>query len=296
MCACAPALRLLFSKGGISQNLSSFGSYISRRAGGSKLSTLFSSIPSLKHRRRKRRSVRLPEGKELDDSMFTGGSLNAHGHSRTPSYLWEEPFSGEHSSKAPIGAKGRASRISTVIPSGMMSPVKYDGNSIEMVGKGLGTTTTVTTGPISTIEEHTETVEQPSNWPLMTVEEEEQQKEAVASIRKQTGFNFNVEHQPGLGVLEENVPEEEEEESEGELNKHQSVEVRELPAYSEQGDLEASRTSLEEVNRGIDARRHLPSSSTDRPVRLRSDSDIAKERTRRWREKQQKQAGYGWAL
>lgn len=244
---------------------------------------MLSSISSLRQWRRERsavRSITVPKEKELDDSELSG-NVNRENHD--PGYLWEEPWSGDNAPK-PI-------RISTAIPSGMMSPIKDRGTSFEMMDRGFGNTTTATTG-LKSPTVLSQAVNAPQNWPLMTPVNNEQQIQAAADMRKHTGFNFNIEHQPALEVLDEMATEEEEQEFDGK----QSVEIRELDVeeLEEYNDPVGSRSAA--ARPSMDARPHQPRRNSDRARQLRSDSDIARERTRRWREKQQQQQAYGWPL
>jgi hypothetical protein len=265
------------------QHLSSWGSYIGRHTGGYKLSNMLSSISSRRRRRQEERSSPLAEEKDFEESEVSG---SANRESHTPNHLWDEPWSGDNGPKS--------GRISTVIPSGMMSPIKTNGAAFEMDNKGFGNHTIVTAGAStpSALPAPNSATPTYQDWPLVSQPNEQEQIALAASMRKHTGFNFNVEHQPRLGVLDEAATDEEDEEEE--LRK-QSVEVRELPIHSEQEDVELGRAP-EEPRRSTHSGEQRPRRSSDRARRQRSEYDIARERTRRWREKQQKQQGYGWSL
>lgn len=289
ICACAPALRLLFVKKIGTQQLSSWGSYIGRHTGSYKLSNMLSSISSRRRRRQEERSSPLAGEKEFEESEVSG-SVTRESH--TTSHLWDEPWSGDN---APKGG-----RISTVIPTGVMSPIRVDGATFEIDNKGFGNHTIVTAGASMPSAFTGPNLASPTyqDWPLVSQSNDEEQVTLAASMRKHTGFNFNVEHQPRLGVLDEAATDEEEDEWEGEGEgedlRKQSVEIRELPIYNEQEDVELGRAPSEP--RQSTHSEHRPRRSSDRARRQRSEYDIAKERTRRWREKQQKQQGYGWSL
>lgn len=264
------------------QQFSSFGSYIGRATGGSKLSHILSSISSRRLRRRAERSSPLAEAKELEESEV---SASVNQESREPGHLWDEPWSGDN---APKGG-----RISITIPSGLMSPIKANGATFETGNGGFGNHTFVTSGTSAVSAFLSPGLASPTyeDWPLTSQPSDEQQLVAAASMRKYTGFNFNVEPQPGLGVLDEDATEEGEEEAIGK----QSVEIRELPIYQEQGDVELGMDTSE-PRPSAHPEAHRPRQSSDGARWQRSESDLARERTRRWRERQQKHETYGWSL